>query len=153
MADKSRGKYLSLRQYEGPFQVPRIYTIPTPDDDRYTIEEVMKIMKKAMSDKDKMYNKMQQTIGRLFYPPHNSIAWIIKTMEELQQKLDYTEWIIQRQQYHITKSEKAIKSFVVHHRHRSIVTSVCRSTLASAGRNEVSRRVCQALSVELYDVW
>ncbi|KAF2552166.1 hypothetical protein F2Q68_00034070 [Brassica cretica] len=65
MADKSRGKYLSLRQYEGPFQVPRIYTIPTPDDDRYTIEEVMKIMKKAMSDKDKMYNKMQQTIVRI----------------------------------------------------------------------------------------
>ena len=112
MADKSGGKYLSLRQYEGRFQMPRIYTIPTPDDDRYTREEVMKIMKKAMSNKDKMYDKMQQTIGRLFYPLHNSIAWIIKTMEELRQKLDYTKWIIQRQQYHITKSEKAIKSFV-----------------------------------------
>ncbi|KAF2532178.1 hypothetical protein F2Q70_00029631 [Brassica cretica] len=91
-------------------------------------------MKKAMSDKDKMYDKMQQTIGRLFYPLHNSIAWIIKTMEELQQKLDYTEWIIQRQQYHITKSEKAIKSFVVDI-DRQFTTATDRSSLQCVDRH------------------
>ena len=42
----------------------------------------MEIMNKAMSDQDKMYDKMQQTMDRLFYPLHNSNAWISKTMEE-----------------------------------------------------------------------
>ena len=44
MADKSRGKYLSLPQYEGRFQMPEIYTIPTLEDDRYTRDEIMEIM-------------------------------------------------------------------------------------------------------------
>ena len=30
MADKSRGKYLTLPQYEGCFQMPGIHLIPTP---------------------------------------------------------------------------------------------------------------------------
>ncbi|KAF2587925.1 hypothetical protein F2Q70_00038600 [Brassica cretica] len=58
---------------------------------KYIRDEVMEIMKKAMSNQDKMYDKMQQTMDKLFYPLHNSIAWISTTMEELQQKLDYTE--------------------------------------------------------------
>ena len=73
------------------FQMREVYTIPTPDDDRYIRDEVMEIMKKAMSNQDKMYDKMQQTMDKLFYPLHNSIAWPSTTMEELQQKLDYTE--------------------------------------------------------------
>ena len=59
-----------------------------------------------------MYAKIHRTMDRLFYPLHNSIAWISKTMEELQHKLEYTKWIIQRQQDYITRGEEAIKSFV-----------------------------------------
>lgn len=113
MDNKLGGKYLSLPHYEGHFKMPGINPIPTPspEDDRYTRDGVMDIMDKAMFDQEKMYNKMQQTMDRLLHPLQNSIAWISKTMEELQQKLDYTERIIQRQQDHITKGEEAIKNF------------------------------------------
>ncbi|WZZ59947.1 hypothetical protein YC2023_060054 [Brassica napus] len=72
--------------------MPGIHLIPTPSPEeyKYTRDEVMEIMKKSMSNQDKMYEKMQQTMDILFHPLHNNIAWISKTMEELQQKLDYT---------------------------------------------------------------
>ncbi|KAF3582786.1 hypothetical protein DY000_02033225 [Brassica cretica] len=88
-------------QYEGCFHMPGVHhtLTPSPEEDIYTKDDVMGIIKKGKTDQDKMYDKMHQTMDILFYPLHNSIAWISKTMEELQQKLEYTEWIIQRKQY------------------------------------------------------
>lgn len=80
-------------------------SILLPEDDKYTRDEVMEIIKKATTDQDKMFHQMNQTMDILFYALHNNIAWISKTMEDLQQKLDYTQWIIDRQQDHRTRGE------------------------------------------------
>ena len=87
MADISGGQYLSLPQYEGCFQMPGVHPttplIPSPEEDKYTKDEVMEIMQKVMTDQDMMYDKIHQTMDRLFYPLHKIIASIRKTMEEV----------------------------------------------------------------------
>ncbi|KAF3508491.1 hypothetical protein F2Q69_00006522 [Brassica cretica] len=61
----------------------------------------------------KIYLRTSTTkIDVIYCPLNNSIAWIRKTMEELQLKVDHIQWIIQRQQEDKTKGEEAIKSFV-----------------------------------------
>ena len=82
--------------YEGCFHMHGVHhtLTPSPEEDIYTKDEVMGIIKKGITDQDKMYDKMHQTMDKLFYALHNNIAWLSKTMEELQQKLEYTEWII-----------------------------------------------------------
>lgn len=70
MVDISGGKYMSLPQYERCFQMPRISPTPTPspEEDRYTRNEVMEIMKKAMVDHDKIMHLMNQTMYMFFFP-------------------------------------------------------------------------------------
>ncbi|KAL0650006.1 hypothetical protein Bca4012_092697 [Brassica carinata] len=72
MADKSGKHYLSLLRRD----------------------EVMEMMWKVMKDQDKLFEDFYHKINAIHYPLNNIIAWISKTMEELQQKLEYTEWII-----------------------------------------------------------
>ena len=52
------------------------------------------MMWKVMKDQDKLFEDFYHKINAIHYPLNNIIAWISKTMEELQQKLEYTEWII-----------------------------------------------------------
>ena len=42
---------------------------PSPEEDIYTKDEVMEIIKKGMIDQDKMYDKMHQTMDTLLSSP------------------------------------------------------------------------------------
>lgn len=71
--------------------MPEVHHTPSQEEDRYTREEVIKIMQKIMADQNKMFHQMNRTMDIFFFSLQNSIAWISNIMEELQQKLEYNQ--------------------------------------------------------------
>lgn len=74
------GCYLSLPQYEGSFQMPRVH--PTPDfppgHATYNIDHVKELIIDVSTAYDRMIDEFYKNVDAIYFSLNNSIAWYQK---------------------------------------------------------------------------